>query len=157
MSLTQQIRYPACMIDYAVLCIENQAEGLAALRELLPSSQYHEVALETVSDDNPNIRRVLRSMVEIKNIPLVLTLGGSFIGARERVPEITLEVIERQLPGLAELMRLAGVQKSRRAALWRGVAGWKNKSVVINLPAQDTKIALEAIVPLLPLTVSSIG
>ncbi|MFN3266074.1 MAG: molybdenum cofactor biosynthesis protein B [Deinococcales bacterium] len=145
------------MIDYAVLCIENQTEGLAAVRELLPSSQYREVALENVPDDNPNIRRVLRTLVEIKNIPLVLTLGGSFIGVRERVPEITLEVIERQLPGLAELMRLAGVQKSRRAALWRGVAGWKNKSVVINLPAQDTQTALEAIVPLLPLTVSSIG
>jgi molybdopterin adenylyltransferase len=145
------------MIDYAVLCIENQAEGLAAVRELLPSSQYHEVSLETVPDDNPNIRRVLRTMVDIKNTPLVLTIGGSFMGIKERVPEITLEVIERPLPGLAELMRLAGVQKSRRAALWRGVAGWKNKSLVINLPAQDTKIALEAIVPLLPLAVSSLG
>lgn len=145
------------MIDYAVLCIENQAEGLAALRELLPSADYHEVALEIVPDDNPNIRRVLRTMVETKAVPLVLTIGGSFIGIRERMPEITREVIERELPGLAELMRLAGVQKSRRAALWRGVAGWKNKTLVINLPAQDTKTALEAILPVLPLAVSSIG
>jgi molybdopterin adenylyltransferase len=151
------MQYPRPMIDYAVLCIENQAEGLVAVRELLPSAQYHEVALETVPDDNPNIRRVLRTLVDIKNTPLVLTIGGSFIGVKERVPEITLEIIERPLPGLAELMRLAGVQKSRRAALWRGVAGWKNKSLVINLPSQDTKIALEAVVPLLPLAVSSLG
>lgn len=144
------------MIDYAVLCIENQAEGLAAVHELLLSAEYHQVALEVVSDDNPNIRRVMRTLVETKSVPLVLTIGGSFMGTRERVPEVTLEIIERQVPGLAELIRLAGVQKSRRAALWRGVAGWKNKSLVINLPAQDTKVALEAILPVLPLAVSSI-
>ncbi len=144
------------MIDYAVLCIENQAEGLSVVRELLPSSDYREVALENVPDDNPNVRRVLRTYVETKNIPLILTIGGSFVGVKERVPEVTLEIIERQVPGLAELMRLAGVQKTRRAALWRGVAGWKNKSLVINLPAQDTRVALEAILPVLPLSVSSI-
>ncbi len=145
------------MIDYAVLCIENQAEGVAALHELLPSADYHQVAMEIVPDDNPNIRRVLRTLVETKSIPLVLTIGGSFMGTKERVPEVTLEIIDRQVPGLAELIRLAGVQKTRRAALWRGVAGWKNKTLVINLPAQDTKIALEAILPVLPLAVSSIG
>ncbi len=145
------------MIEYAVLCIENQAEGLAAVHELLPSNAYKEAILENVTDDNPNIRRVLRMLVETKNLPLVITIGGSFIGIKERVPEITREIIERELPGLAELMRLAGVQKSRRAALWRGIVGWKGKTLVINLPAQDTRVALEAIVPVLPLAISSIG
>ena len=145
------------MIDYAVLCIENQAEGVAAVHELLTSAEYHQVALEVVADDNPNIRRVLRTFVETRAVPLILTIGGSFIGIKERMPEVTLEIIERQVPGLAELIRLAGVQKSRRAALWRGVAGWKNKSLVINLPAQDTKVALEAIIPVLPLAISSIA
>jgi molybdopterin adenylyltransferase len=144
------------MIEYAVLCIDQQPDGLASLRELLPSAEYREIAFETCPDDNATIRKHLRTLVDARGINLVFTIGGCVVGVKERVPEVTLEVIERQILGLAELMRLAGIQKSRRAALWRCVVGWKNKSLVINLPSQDTRVAIEAIVPVLPLTVSSI-
>jgi molybdopterin adenylyltransferase len=144
------------MIEYAVLCVESQPEGLAAVRELLPSAQYREVAAETVTDDNPSIRRGLRTFTDIRGLELILTIGGSNVGVRERVPEVTQELIERPIPGLAELMRLAGIQKSRRAALWRGLTGQRAKTLIVNLPADDTRIALEAIAPVLPLTVSSI-
>ncbi|NJK44881.1 MAG: MogA/MoaB family molybdenum cofactor biosynthesis protein [Pleurocapsa sp. SU_196_0] len=144
------------MIEYAVLCVEPQPDGLSAVRELLPSNQYAEVAAETVTDDNPAIRRALRTFTDIRGLELILTIGGSTVGTRERVPEVTQELIERPIPGLAELMRLAGIQKSRRAALWRGLTGQRNKTLIVNLPAEDTRIALEAIAPVLPLTVSSI-
>jgi molybdopterin adenylyltransferase len=125
------------MIEYAVLCIESQPDGLASLRELLPSAEYREIANETCPDDNATIRKHLRTLVDARGIHLVFTIGGCVVGIKERVPEVTLEVIERQIPGLAELMRLAG-------------------SLVINLPSADTRVAIEAIVPVLPLTVSSI-
>jgi molybdopterin adenylyltransferase len=144
------------MIEYAVLSIDQQPDGLAALRELLPTSDYREIAFESCPDDNATIRKHLRTLVDARGINLIFTIGGCVVGVKERVPEVTLEVVERQIPGLAELMRLAGIQKSRRAALWRCVVGWKNKSLVINLPSQDTRVAIEAIVPVLPLTVSSI-
>jgi molybdopterin adenylyltransferase len=145
------------MIEYAVLCVEAQPEGLQAVRELLPSSQYREVATETVTDDNPAIRRGLRTFTDIRGLELILTIGGCSVGVRERVPEVTQELIERPIPGLAELMRLAGIQKSRRAALWRVLTGQRGKTLIVNLPAEDTRIALEAIAPVLPLTVSSIN
>lgn len=145
------------MIEYGVLCIEDQAEGLAAVRKMLPSPQFQEVMLESVPDENASIRRVLRTMVDLKALPLVLTIGGSGVGIKERVPEITLEIIERQIPGIAELARLAGIQKSRRAALWRGVVGIKGKTLVVNLPDWETAVAIEAIMPVLPITLKNLS
>ena len=145
------------MIEYGVLCIEDQAEGLAAVRKMLPSPQFTEVFLETVPDENAPIRRVLRTMVELRALDLVFTIGGSGVGIRERVPEVTLELIERQIPGLAELVRLAGIQKSRRAALWRGIVGYKGRTLVVNLPDWETAVAIEAIMPVLPITLKNLG
>ena len=145
------------MIEYGVLCIEDQAEGLAAVRKMLTNPQFQEVMLETAPDDNASIRRVLRTMVELKALPLVLTIGGSGVGIKERVPEITLELIERQIPGIAELARLAGIQKSRRAALWRGIVGYKGRTLVVNLPDWETAVAIEAIMPVLPITLKNLG
>jgi molybdopterin biosynthesis enzyme MoaB len=144
------------MIEYGVLCIEDQPEGLAAVRKMLPEPQFKEVAFETSPDENASIRRTLRMLIELRALPLVLTIGGAGVGIRERVPEVTLEIIEREIPGIAELARLAGIQKSRRAALWRGVAGYKGKTLVINLPDWETAIAIEAIMPVLPITIKNL-
>lgn len=144
------------MIEYVVLCVEPQPVGLSAVRDLLTSDVYREVGMETVADENPAIRRALRTFTDLRGLELILTVGGSGVGLRERVPEVTQELIERPILGLAELMRLAGIQTSRRAALWRGLSGQRGKTLIVNLPADDTRIALEAILPVLPLTVSSI-
>lgn len=144
------------MIEYVVLCVEPQPVGLTAVRELLTSDTYREVGMETVADENPAIRRALRTFTDLRGLELILTVGGSGVGLRERVPEVTQELIERPILGLAELMRLAGIQTSRRAALWRGLSGQRGKTLIVNLPADDTRVALEAILPVLPLTVSSI-
>lgn len=144
------------MIEYVVLCVEPQPVGLTAVRELLASDAYREVGMETVADENPAIRRALRTFTDLRGLELILTVGGSSVGLRERVPEVTQELIERPILGLAELMRLAGIQTSRRAALWRGLSGQRGKTLIVNLPADDTRVALEAILPVLPLTVGSI-
>ena len=144
------------MIEYVVLCVEPQPVGLTAVRELLSSDIYREVGMETVADENPAIRRALRTFTDLRGLELILTVGGSGVGLRERVPEVTQELIERPILGLAELMRLAGIQTSRRAALWRGLSGQRGKTLIVNLPSDDTRVALEAILPVLPLTVSSI-
>ena len=144
------------MIEYVVLCVEPQPVGLSAVRDLLTSDVYREVGMETVADENPAIRRALRTFTDLRGLELILTVGGSGVGLRERVPEVTQELIERPILGLAELMRLAGIQTSRRAALWRGLSGQRGKTLIVNLPADDTRVALEAILPVLPLTVSSI-
>jgi molybdopterin adenylyltransferase len=140
------------MIETGLLCVGDQLEGLSSVRKLLSPEEFSEAAFETIPDENAVIRRTLRS----KDLHLILTIGGSNIGIRERVPEVTQEILERPIPGLAELMRLAGVQKSRKAALWRGIAGQVARTLIVNLPSEDTNIALEAILPVLSKAVEGI-
>ena len=144
------------MIEYGVLCIEDQHEALAHVRRLIPGDGFRETAFETVPDENAVIRRTLRTWTSARGLALVLTIGGCGVGVRERVPEVSLELIERPMPGIAELARLAGIQKSRRAALWRNVAGQVGRCLLVNLPAQDTDVALEAVLPVLPLAIEGI-
>ena len=144
------------MIEYGLIAVGNQAEGVAAVRAYLLPAEFQEVSYESVQDENSAIRRVLRTFMETRHIPLILTVGGSGVGMKERVPEITNEVIDRTIPGLAELMRLAGIQKARLNALWRGTAGVKGKSLIVNLPAQDTDVAVQAVAPLLGIVLESI-
>jgi molybdopterin adenylyltransferase len=144
------------MIDYGLLSIGNQPDGLNAVRSFLTPEEYQEVFYESVQDDNASIRRALRTFCDTRQLPLVLTVGGSHVGVRERVPEITAELLERPIPGLAELMRLAGIQKARVNALWRGLAGQRGKSIIINLPAQDTTTAVQAVLPLIPIVLEAI-
>jgi molybdenum cofactor synthesis domain-containing protein len=65
---------------------------------------------------------------------LVLTVGGTGLGPRDRTPEATLRVIDRQAPGLAEAMRARGAESNRYAWLSRGVAGLMGSTLIVNLP-----------------------
>ena len=83
--------------------------------------------------------------------------NGTFIKFFDADDLLHPEIIERQIPGIAELARLAGIQKSRRAALWRGVVGIKGKTLVVNLPDWETAVAIEAIMPVLPITLKNLS
>jgi molybdenum cofactor synthesis domain-containing protein len=65
---------------------------------------------------------------------LVLTVGGTGLGPRDRTPEATRRVIDREAPGLAEAMRFHGAERSPYAWLSRAVAGLKGSSLIVNLP-----------------------
>jgi molybdopterin adenylyltransferase len=65
---------------------------------------------------------------------LVLTVGGTGLGPRDRTPEATRRVIDREAPGLAEAMRSLGAAQNPFAWLSRGVAGLKGSTLVVNLP-----------------------
>jgi len=82
----------------------------------------------------------------------VLTTGGTGLSRKDRTPEATEEVIERRVPGLAELMRAAGVVKNKQAALSRGVAGVRRSTLIVNLPGSPAGAAesLTALLETLP-------
>ncbi len=65
---------------------------------------------------------------------LVLTVGGTGLGPRDRTPEATRRVIDREAPGLAEAMRFHGAERNPYAWLSRGVAGLKGNTLIVNLP-----------------------
>lgn len=99
---------------------------------------------EVVPDDLTRIARLLVNLAGSGDYDLVLTTGGTGIAARDVTPEATRSVIERELPGIPELMRSAGLKSTRRAVLSRAVCGTRGNTLVINLPGSP-RGALESL------------
>ena len=105
-----------------------------------------------VADDVAAIGQALVAWADVGTIDLILTTGGTGLGPRDVTPEATRAVIEREAPGLAEAMRLAGLEKTPFAALSRQVAGSRGSTLIVNLPGSPKAIreGLEAILEVLP-------
>lgn len=104
-----------------------------------------------VPDERADIERVLRSLCD-RGVALVVTTGGTGLGPRDVTPEATRAVVERDAPGIAELARAAGLATTPHAALSRGVAGARGRTLVVNLPGSPKAVreSLAALVPILP-------
>ncbi|MEW6211595.1 MAG: MogA/MoaB family molybdenum cofactor biosynthesis protein [Acidobacteriota bacterium] len=92
------------------------------------------VAQEIISDDRDLISSRLRSLADGGEINLILTTGGTGFAPRDNTPEATRAVIEREAPGLAELMRLRSLDSTPLAPLSRAVCGIRGRVLIINLP-----------------------
>jgi molybdenum cofactor synthesis domain-containing protein len=109
-----------------------------------------EIRAAILSDDEDAIVAALGALVE-RGAKLVLTVGGSGLGPRDRTPEATRRVIDREAPGLAEAMRATGAERNPYAWLSRGVAGMSGKTLIVNLPGslRGAEESLAVILPLL--------
>lgn len=105
-----------------------------------------------VSDDAALIEATLRSWADSGEIDLILTTGGTGFAARDVTPEATLAVIERQAPGLAEVMRSSSLKVTPHAMLSRAVAGIRGRTLILNLPGSPKGAveSLQAVLPALP-------
>ena len=91
-------------------------------------------ATEIVSDDRDLISTKLREYAGRAEVNLVLTTGGTGFAPRDNTPEATRDVIEREAPGLAELMRLRSLDETPLAPLSRAVCGIRGRTLIVNLP-----------------------
>jgi molybdopterin adenylyltransferase len=91
-------------------------------------------AAEIISDDREPIASRLRHYADRGDVNLILTAGGTGFAPRDNTPEATRDVIEREAPGLAELMRLRSLDATPLAPLSRAVCGIRGRTLIINLP-----------------------
>lgn len=125
-----------------------------ALAEALEAAGY-EVSLVVVPDGEEPVRAAL---IEARDAgaQLILTTGGTGVGPRDRTPEGTLPVLDRLLPGVAELLRARGVEHSAHAALSRGLVGvidaadGSGGALIANLPGSPNAVreGAEVLLPL---------
>ncbi|ACD94650.1 MogA/MoaB family molybdenum cofactor biosynthesis protein [Trichlorobacter lovleyi] len=92
------------------------------------------VAAEVIADEYQQIIARLTAWADSDTADLILTTGGTGVSPRDVTPEATMQVVTRLIPGMAELMRLRSMEKTRMAALSRAVVGIRAQSLIINLP-----------------------
>ncbi len=111
----------------------------------------HVAVRALVADETVAIVRTLAAWCDGDVADLALTTGGTGLSPRDVTPEATRAVIEREAPGIAELIRARAAASVPRAALGRGIAGTRARTLVINLPGspaavRDALTVLDAVV-----------
>lgn len=122
-----------------------------AIREMVATLGAQVVRYEILPDERALISRKLLEWCA-EGLDLVLTTGGTGLGPRDVTPEATREVIEREVPGMAEAMRVQSLQAAPQAMLSRAVVGTRGKSLVVNLPGSPKGVreSLGVLLPVLP-------
>lgn len=131
---------------------EREDQGGPAIKSVVGGMGWRMAAESIVPDDVERIRKNILNWIDEKKIDLVLTTGGTGIGPRDVTPEATRGLIEKELPGLMELVRFQSARKTPWAVLSRAVAGVRKKSLIVNLPGnpEGAKECLEIISDVIP-------
>ncbi len=130
---------------------DTDLSGVTLLGLLLSiGAEVHEKII--VSDDFDELRQTLYVLTERADINLIMTTGGTGFAERDNTPEATRAVIEKEAPGLAEVMRFQTIKNNPKAMLSRGVCGIRNNTLIINLPGSPSGVGecFEVIKSVLP-------
>ncbi len=124
----------------------------AAIRELIATIGCSVERYEVIPDEPALISARLRAWADDDALDLVLTTGGTGLGPRDVTPQATREVIDYEVPGLAEAMRAEGLRHTPMAMLSRAIAGVRGQTLIVNLPGSPRGVRenLSVILPVLP-------
>ncbi|MCX5793144.1 MAG: MogA/MoaB family molybdenum cofactor biosynthesis protein [Elusimicrobia bacterium] len=146
-------------IEIAVLtssdrCSRGEAEDVSGrlVVEMIKTIGGRAAAADIVPDEIAAIKEKLLHYCDDMKVNVVITTGGTGFSGRDVTPEATAQVIEKNIPGLPELMRAEGLKNTKKAALSRGICGIRKDTVIINLPGSPkaVKESLEAVLDLIP-------
>jgi molybdenum cofactor synthesis domain-containing protein len=123
-----------------------------AVRERLEQLGWSVSVMEAIPDETSAIGARLATLADGGQVSAIFTTGGTGVAPRDVTPEATRAVIDREIPGLGELMRARGRQATPLAVLSRSVAGTRGRVLIVNLPGSPKGAveSLDAIVELVP-------
>ncbi len=146
------IRVAVLTISDSVVAGTREDRSGEKLRERAHSLGWTAQMSDVVPDEPDQIAAVLRRWADSGQVSVILTTGGTGVALRDVTPEATSGVIQRTIPGLAELMRSEGYKSTPFAVLSRGLAGVRGRCLIVNLPGSPKGAAesLDAIAKLVP-------
>jgi len=134
---------------------EREDESGNIIREMIAAIGARVDHYEVLPDERPRIAAALAKLADAGSIDLVLTTGGTGVAPRDVTPEATRDVIDRELPGMAEAMRAESLKKTPHAMISRAVAGIRGRTLIVNLPGSPRAVR-ENLAVVLPALVHAI-
>ena len=110
------------------------------------------VKYEVIPDEKDAIAQKLSQWADEGSLDIIITTGGTGLAPRDVTPEATLSVVDKEVPGLAEMMRAQSFAITPNSMLSRAVAGMRKECLIVNLPGSPKAVAecLAVILPVLP-------
>jgi molybdenum cofactor synthesis domain-containing protein len=130
-----------------------------ALRDRLEQLGWRITVMEVIADEAAEIQARLATLADGGQVSAIFTTGGTGVAPRDVTPEATRAVLDREIPGLGELMRARGRESTPLAVLSRSLAGTRGSVLIINLPGSPKAAiqSLDAIVEVVPHVLDLLG
>ena len=147
------------MIKTGILtCSDKAANGERidtsgpAIKKIVKQLNYKILKYEIVPDDKKIISKKLKKWSDKIKLDLIFTTGGTGLASRDVTPDATKKIIDREVPGFSEIMRVEGFKHTKHAILSRGISGIRKKTLIINLPGSEKAVKenLKIILPSIP-------
>jgi molybdenum cofactor synthesis domain-containing protein len=150
--MSQAIRAAVVTVSDKGAAGEREDVSGPLLANLLDGLGAEVVEQVVVPDEREQIERLLMRWADEDGLDLVMTTGGTGPTPRDVTPEATRAVIEREMPGLAEVLRFEGYRHTPLAVLSRGVAGIRGRTLIVNLPGSPKAVreGMATLRPILP-------
>ena len=123
-----------------------------AIVEMMTGAGFDLVERELLADDEGALAEAISAWCDRDDIDVVLTTGGTGLGPRDVMPQATARVIDYEVPGISEAIRLRTLEKTPMAMISRAMAGVRGRTLILNLPGSLKAVqeCLEVALPVLP-------